>query len=174
MRYIPTSQLEQTAAEILTEHDVLRTPIPIDVLAHRMGVRVEIVPLGEEISGVLVVEDGAGVIGVNAAHSTNRQRFSIAHELAHYRLHRRQQELFIDRAFSAVFRDHKSSRGEDRLEIQANQLAAALLMPRVLLEDELAQGDFDLGSDESLLDLARRFGVSREAMAFRISNLELF
>lgn len=77
--------------------------------------------LGETVSGMLVVEDDRGAIGYNATHAPVRQRFTIAHEIAHYILHvkkSRKSQLFIDR--SVTFRrDETSSTGDDNQEVEA-------------------------------------------------------
>jgi Zn-dependent peptidase ImmA (M78 family) len=75
-----------------------------------------------------------------------RQRFTIAHEIAHYLHHSKrspQSQLFIDRTVT-FRRDEVSSTGDDREEVEANQLGAALLMPRELLQLEIKKHDLDL------------------------------
>jgi Zn-dependent peptidase ImmA (M78 family) len=127
------------------------------------------------VSGVLVVQDGRGVIGVNASDAPVRQRFTIAHECGHYELHKERMPVFIDKQFLrpmlAVFRDGKSSSGEDRLEREANAFAASLLMPEHLVLEEVSRLRLDVEDDAAVDELARRFEVSRQAMSFRLANL---
>jgi len=61
--------------------------------------------------------------------------FTIAHEIGHFILHHGESDLFIDTTYVA-FRDSESTKGENRAEIQANQFAAALLMPALFIEQE--------------------------------------
>ncbi len=68
------------------------------------------------------------VIGVNALHAKNRQRFTIAHKVAHLLLHSG-RDLFIDRNFSVRHRNDTSAEAVDPDEMAANALAAELLMP---------------------------------------------
>ncbi len=78
---------------------------------------------------MLVVDGDQGAIGYNSAHARVRQRFTIAHELAHYVLHARRSgkaQLFIDNQVT-YRRDDQSSAGVNPEEIEANQLGAALL-----------------------------------------------
>src|SRR5690606_22147980 len=101
-----------------------RVPVPISMVAHRLGLATEAVVLKEDMSGMLVVEGDVGAIGYNASHAPVRQRFTIAHEIAHYVLHAKNKNqrsrVFIDR-YVTFRRDQKSSKGEDHEGVQANQ-----------------------------------------------------
>jgi Zn-dependent peptidase ImmA (M78 family) len=122
------------------------------------------------MSGVLFRSDtGETVIGVNDSHSPTRQRFTIAHELGHFRLH--PDTLYLD---GFVRRDDQSSLAVSRHEIEANAFAAELLMPREQVLEELnaslqRQPDADPG--KLVRRLARMFDVSEQAMEFRLLNL---
>jgi Zn-dependent peptidase ImmA (M78 family) len=136
----------------------------------------EAVALGEGVSGMLVIENGRGAIGYNSAHHPVRQRFTISHEIAHYLLHvkkrSRGSRLFIDRGVT-FRRDENSSTGVAKQEVDANQLGAALLMPKGLVNQELAKHDLDLDEEDDISFLAKRFHVSAAAMTNRLTNLGL-
>lgn len=69
-----------------------------------------------------------GVLTVNSAQALARQRFSLAHELGHWHLHR--GRLMLCRA-----EEIEGSLSEARgLEVDADHFAAALLMPRYLFK----------------------------------------
>ena len=70
-------------------------------------------------------------------------------------------------------RDGYSSGGVDYEEIEANQLGAALLMPRGLVEQEVRSQDLDLDDSEAIDLLAKRFQVSTAAMSNRLQNLRM-
>jgi Zn-dependent peptidase ImmA (M78 family) len=170
-----SSHIEAQARRILHEAGIVAVPIPIEKLAFRIGLNVEAVDLGDEVSGVLILNNGTGTIGYNWAHPHVRQRFTIAHEIGHYVLHQADDQLFIDRQYTAVFRrDQDSSSGEHRREIEANRFAAALLMPENLVLKEISRLDFDLGDERALTDLASKFQVSTQAMSLRLSNMGIF
>jgi len=57
-------------------------------------------------------------------------------------------------------------------EIEANQFAAELLMPRAMI-DALVTGPVDVHDDDLLEDLASRFDVSVQALTYRLTNLGL-
>jgi Zn-dependent peptidase ImmA (M78 family) len=64
------------------------------------------------------------------------------------------------------YRDEKSSTGTIEEERFANSFAANLLMPKVAVEALYEK-------DTPAFRLAKRFGVSPEAMQYRIENLGL-
>jgi Zn-dependent peptidase ImmA (M78 family) len=165
------TSLEKQAAIVLRKAGVASAPIPIHLVAQRMGLLVEAVSLGDDVSGVLVIVGDRGVIGYNSGHPLARQRFTIAHEIAHYLLHRTDANLFIDQRYFAAFRDRRSSLGTDEKEREANALAAALLMPSRLVLREIDKRRFDLGDEEGLSGLAGSFQVSVQAMVYRLTNL---
>lgn len=168
------NSIEIKAKTILQQTNSYYLPVPVDVVAHRLGLKVEAAQLGENVSGLLVIVEGKGIIGYNSSHPEVRQRFTIAHEIGHYILHQEQDSLFIDKKYGAAYRrDEQSSLGEKPREIQANRFAAALLMPEDLVEKEFVRSEFDLGDEYALIELARKFRVSSQAMAFRLANLGL-
>ena len=169
-------RVEIRAAKVLESLGLLTPPIPVERVALHLGLQVERAQLGDNISGLLVIQDGRGMIGVSATHPPVRQRFTIAHEIAHFVLHREIMPVFIDKQFLrpylAVFRDAASSTGTNHLEREANAFAAALLMPARMVRAAVAELGVDADDDDSVIDeLARRFQVSRQAMTFRLANL---
>jgi Zn-dependent peptidase ImmA (M78 family) len=130
-------------------------------------------PFDGEVSGLIYRQKAERpVIGVNSLHSLTRQRFTIAHELAHLVLHK-DEELHVDEQYPIRFRDKTSSKAVDRTEIEANQFAAELLMPYDFLVAEINQLRDGISADEGIRLLAEKFIVSEQAMTFRLSGLGL-
>lgn len=150
-------------------------PIPVRKIVKECEVKIKPYDLGENISGVLVLDKGLGTIGYNPFESKVRQRFTIAHELGHFLLHRKhkKQGLFVDKDFKVHFRDQNSATGEDKQEQEANAFAAALLMPADLLLTKIRELHLDLTNESTIKELAKLFDVSPIAMAIRISNLQM-
>jgi Zn-dependent peptidase ImmA (M78 family) len=167
-------QLETHAERVLRETETYRVPVQIEVVAHRMKLSTEAAALGEDVSGMLVVENDRGAIGYNSTHAPVRQRFTIAHEIAHFVLHlkkNRKSQLFIDRH---IFRrDENSATGSDREEVEANRFGAALLMPATLVHKEIRKHDLDLDDEDAISFLSKRFQVSTAAMTNRLTTLGL-
>ena len=136
-------------------------PIDVAAAAKFIGLGVwEDDSLPESIAGKIFRDSKNGgvqdySIVVRAKDPFVRKRFTIAHELAHYILHRNKfnSELIED----ALYRSGLSS----RVEAQANGLAADLLMPRHLLAKY---------KDKSVTDLAALFQVSEQAMRIRVGQ----
>ena len=158
-------------AQLLREAGIVAPPVPVEQLAERMGARVRYAPFDGQMSGLLHrSEDGnRAVIGVNSRHPTVRQRFSIAHELGHLALHK--PAFQIDQHAFVSFRNSKSSSASDPHEVEANQFAAALLMPEAFLRACLDQLGENPDVEESIRRLAQRFDVSAQAMTIRLTSL---
>ena len=156
---------------LLQKSMVTSPPVPIEKIAKALGMDIQRSPLADDLSGLLVQHNDfkEPIIGVNSLHPRVRQRFTIAHEIAHYLLHG--DVVHIDRGFSVNFRDSRSPSAEYRAEIEANNFAAEILMPKMFLENDLDKGTVDMGDENGLHELAERYGVSGQAMAFRIKNL---
>jgi Zn-dependent peptidase ImmA (M78 family) len=171
-----TSQpVDQHAEKILRETETYKVPVPIEVVAQRLNLKTEPAALGDNVSGMLVVEDDRGAIGYNSSHARVRQRFTVAHEIAHFILHlkkNRRSQLFID-PFVIFRRDDNSATGNDKEEVQANQFGAALLMPASLVRKEIRKHGLDLDDEDALAFLAKRFRVSTAAMTYRLNALGL-
>lgn len=153
-----------------------RPPINVRRIAESLGLAVvesSELELGErgQISGLLLRREGRTICVLNKLQSRTRRRFTLAHELGHFLLHPA-QESYID----VVARSARSSEGTDLWEIEANAFAAELLMPASLVI-ECAPDDLDPSfhdDQDKIVELAKTFRVSREAMTFRLMNLGLF
>lgn len=161
-----------TAKSIIDKHNVVRPPVRIDKLARKLGAKLLYAPLDDELSGMVYIKDGDPIIGVNALHHPNRQRFTIAHEVGHLLLHKDQiaKEVHVDKAFLMLRRDAKAASGTDNIEIEANAFAAEILMPEKLVLNFLEGDSFDIDDEELIKTLAQKFKVSTQAMQFRLGN----
>ncbi len=95
-------------------------------------------------------------IFTNKDHGRARRRFTIAHEIGHFVLHRNKidREVIDDRLYR--------SRLDGDLEVQANDFAAFVLMPWDLIVREMKRGR------DTVEELAQAFEVSKSAMAVRL------
>jgi Zn-dependent peptidase ImmA (M78 family) len=157
-------------------HQRYQTSIPVDVfaIARGEGIQVEEVEIEPSVSGFLVVKDGEVVIGVNQSHHPYRKRFTVAHELGHYKIHGAEtpSNVFSDSGETVFFRDVASEGGLHEQERQANQFAADLLMPKNQLK-KLISSPLKSGDEDAIRKLALKFDVSFTAMSIRLSNLKL-
>lgn len=167
------SRAEAEAARLRTTYSDGSLPVPVEDIASRLGVPIVVESLDRNVSGLLFRQGDSRAIGVNAAHPMVRQRFTIAHELGHLRLHPG-KELFLDHV-RVNLRDVASSLGTDRQEREANAFAAALLMPQAEVRSEVRRvlDRGGLADSRLIADLALLFDVSEQAMDFRLVNLGL-
>lgn len=136
-------------------------PVAVGALAKALGLRVVVATMPLSISGMIKPseEDDHFVIKVNRFESKARQRFTIAHEIAHYLLHKSSiQKGVVD---SVLYRSKLSS----RTEAEANRLAADILMPRDLVNKAVAEVPSYVDDIDAYL--AEKFNVSRSAMDIR-------
>jgi Zn-dependent peptidase ImmA (M78 family) len=124
--------------------------------------------IAEDLLGLAVTErDDLAVSGmllpaereiyVNAEDVPARRRFTLAHEVGHWVC-----QCLEGKGAPVMCRAQDVSESADRtLEREANVFAAELLMPEPAVRTEFAAGG----------DIAERFGVSAEAMAWRLYNL---
>lgn len=160
-------------AETLVERLALTPPIDVHKVARSLGMTIVTARLGEDISGLLITEDGAATICVQRAHHRRRQRFTIAHEIGHHYLRHQfepGEHVHVDRGTLVSRRSGRSSEGTDPMEVEANQFAASLLMPRQLVEREIDRHR-TLLTDAVVSELAKAFDVSEQAMAIRLGTL---
>lgn len=166
-------EIEKSVASLLEKHSITEPPVPVERIANAEGLHLIETAYSGDVSGALIRANGLIGIAVNSTHHPNRRRFTIAHELAHFRL--KHEGEHVDRDFTVLRRDGKSSEANDSLEIEANAYAACLLMPREFLLRDLRvnfNGDFDF-SDEHLATIAKKYRVSTSALNYRLINLGL-
>ena len=134
-------------------------PVPVAEIAEDLlGLRVREEP-ALAASGMLI--PSARLIVVNGAESALRRRFTLAHEVAHWVVH-----CTGGTPAPILCRAVGPRTSADVREREANVFAADLLMPEAELPAAVTPG-------AALGPLAERFGVSDEAMAWRLFNLGL-
>jgi hypothetical protein len=147
---------------IVARHQI-EPPVRLGPIAKDLGLRVKRVPLGKAIAGQIMRDPVNGglagfTIWINSEDAMNRQRFTMAHELAHFILHR-------DLIETGIVDDtmYRSDLG-NIYETQANQLAADILMPIRLVKKWRS-----IIPDPK--ELAKKFEVSEQAMKIRLNGL---
>ena len=154
-------------------------PVDVDKVAAGLGLSAAYEKLDDDVSGVLVVRDGQGSVILNKSQHPNRRRFTMAHEIGHYVLHWTQQDrLFLDRRYptfskvdDSVYLRSSSQSTSPREEMEANEFAAALLMPKKLVLGFIKSASLSFIDEEDVSGCARAFGVSEQAMLIRLKRL---
>jgi Zn-dependent peptidase ImmA (M78 family) len=157
------SLLSQHIKDAVRAHQE-NAPVKLSVLAKALGVGLKAATLPAGISGEIRPDPnnpGNVVIRVNRHDSDKRQRFTVAHEIAHFLLHR-------DHIGNGIKDDvlYRSSLS-DRREAEANRLAADLLMPEHLIAEWLERARL-LRVEDVVGYLAEQFEVSEASMRIRL------
>lgn len=133
----------------------------LEEIAWARGVLVTYKPL-DGAEARIVVTGGRAVISISTKTAEpRRQRFSIAHELGHFEMHQKGGAFTICAGADLDTWDAKQA-GKSR-EHEANEFAAALLLPRQFFEPQCQEQP----SLELIRALADQFAVSLTATARR-------
>ncbi len=147
------------ARRIAVAKNLMLMPLDVVGLSTSIGIPVDILPLASDISGYFRQSEADGVrIGVNSLHHPNRRRFTVAHELGHFFLHRAQGDFEDGLLFRREYQTNPR-------EYEANEFAAKLLMPTLEFRREAAACNYDFTA------LAQVFGVSVAAAEYRNKNI---
>jgi Zn-dependent peptidase ImmA (M78 family) len=165
---IDRDKISRKVEDLLRQFGVKRPPVPVEKLVKKLGLLLVPLPADDEISGAIIRNGKEVVIAVNPAHHTNRQRFTVAHELGHYFLHEG-LEKHVDQNFRVAWRDAESSKAVNWTEIQANRFAAELLMPTRFMVKDI--DSLEAINAHTVALLARKYVVSPDAMKIRLSQL---
>lgn len=145
---------------------VKREPAAFEVdllaVAEAKGLKIFSASLPKGVSGMIARRPEYGtpsgfVIFTEKTEPAVRQRFTAAHEIGHFDLHK---DLIGE-----GIRDNYLLRSDalsTKVEVEANKYAANLLMPMDKIEEAMSQGI------TTPRDLAKAFGVSEVAMAIRL------
>ncbi len=161
----PSREFTGLAPEVRNRIDgyLVEHPVKLGAIANQLDVKVLLSTLPRGISGQIGQEDGKFVIRINRHEARHRQRFTLAHELAHCLLHR--DLIIADGGWSenVLLRSGQPL----RIEYEANRLASDLVIPSAQLAEATAEYSGPMTS-EVIEDLARRFGVSPAAMEIKL------
>lgn len=164
------AKLRELRDALLVKYDVQKPAIPLTRIVEGEGLRIEKQDFEDDWSGFLLRGPTKSIVGVNKRHHPNRQRFTIAHELGHFLLHDG-EALHVDKSFRVNFRDAAAGLGTGIEEIESNTFAAWLLMPEQFLINDIRGEHLDINDQAAVLDIARRYQVSAQAMTIRLMNL---
>lgn len=134
-------------------------PVPVGKICSSLGIEANYLPLSEDISGRIYRSNNKYFIEANCRHGINRRRFTVAHELGHYCLHKD----FLDSSGMILERSARSFVIRDK-EIEADNFAGELIMPQVHFLRMFNEVK-NIGS------LSQYFLVSRLAIEMRIKTL---
>jgi len=236
VRYLTEEEIEQDAKQLLVEYEEtigmpIELPVPVpEITTYHLALRLGFADLHQtldipmlrgqpDVLGAIWVDTEVVLIDLSLDPIRNpamagRYRFSVGHEIGHWRLHRSyvaknasQASLFGGSSEPTVI--CRSSQVTEPIERQANIFSSCLLMPRHLVHQEwqeclghkrplllsdlrsngrvmmrakptvYAEGRTEAETvgdalfEEVSKPIARRFGVSPQAMRIRLEDLGL-
>lgn len=141
------------ANRILRWFGIVSPPIDVEKIAVGLGFRIHADPTMGDYSGSVDLSRLPAIIRLRDPQVDTRRRFTIAHEIGHAMLH----------DLAHHHRDDTFTGSAQ--EIQANRFAAELLMPDWMV------GPASMSSGMTSSRLAALFGVSQEAMNYRLRTI---
>lgn len=154
-------KLEELASNILLDNDMYKIPVDVISIAKSNDIKVFEASLDKKISGAIRYNKSTSKfeILINKNDARVRQRFTIAHEIGHFFLHKemlKSDEIHVDILY----------RMTNEQEKEVDYFAGALLMNKTLLEKAYKDGN-------SITELSELFDVSVSAMTVRLDILGL-
>lgn len=156
MDYRDYQNSRDLAWEVLLNERITELPVKVGALCKRMGIRVAyFTPSEGESDGFSTLVNGQMWIVVSDRCSTERQRFTVAHELGHILLGHVGQFELVNR---------EPTPGDNPIEQAANVFASRLLAPACVL--------WALGArtPEQIGELCQ---ISKQAAHFRAQRMEV-
>lgn len=152
--------------QIVQKHAAV-LPVNVQAIIEELGIVYLEEPMDPASSGRIDYNDPFCTITINSLEGPQRRRFTAAHELGHYLLHRDLMDGkgHLDRLYSEGGRDNPYAPLSPEHEVQANQFAASLLMPEKILRSR-----YDRAND-NVRELADLCAVSPMAMRIRLKNI---
>ena len=160
---------KQCAEEVLKENFVNAPPVNVFAIVRNYGLDVAYMSFSEyeDVAGFIDLEKRQ--IVVNDFDGPSRQKFTVAHELGHWIMHRQLLEKHPDQG--VLLRLPLGRPDPDPREKEANSFAANLLVPDMFLTPNIESGQRlkDFAGGEKLL--ATVFGVSADVIGYRLREV---
>ncbi|MDP2211884.1 MAG: ImmA/IrrE family metallo-endopeptidase [Candidatus Aquicultor sp.] len=148
------NHIKEQANNLIKECNITKLPVDVRGIAYRLGIEVVEMSTDSWFYGMLTRYHDDFYIVINKMMPESRKRFTIAHELGHYKLHN--DDLGYQR-----------SPDKDHYHREADVFALELCIPTSLLKQEA----YSWFNDHKFL--ADLFNVSEVLMVKKMEDLEL-
>lgn len=158
-----TGFAREMARKIIKKYAVREPGTPLEAIARGERLTILYRKWPDSVSGLLLRSEK--VIGVNANHHPNRQRFSIAHELGHY---------FLGHSLAdygtGITLDNPPTGDEDSSDAiqnrEADEFANEILVPLPIAKETVK-------TVKDIKSLSEKFRVSKEVMFIALTKHKL-
>ncbi len=184
------NEIEQCANAVLTRYGVTAAPYTqIKAICDGEHIKIKKTAFSRSMDGAFSVIDGEKIIFYNSNKVIGRQNFTKAHELGHYFLEHPLENGSMICCNSGISEGNQGSL--PRIETEANYFATYFLMPKDYVLAEYAKIAYFANVNPNrtrYIDrqqhnikawtiisnaLTGRFGVSKEALRYRLEELRL-
>lgn len=155
---VPPSQLA-----IIQKHQT-EYPVKLGAIAKELGVIVKRATLTANISGEIKETNSVVTIKINRHDVKSRQRYTLAHEIAHFLLHKHLLGNGI--SDDVLYRSSESS----VVENEADRLAADIIMPMYQVNTLHSKHSKDKENGVLYEAIAEELGVSTIALKYRLGK----
>lgn len=178
--YIPNYEIKKLANKLLDESDCLQLPINVEQIIRYLGLDILLLDLNNDLECFLQMNFSTIVINEKKFFDDKQQkrlRFSLAHEVGHFILHRNLLRFWnIDSiARSYNFFNNFSDEEYSLIEKQADLFASNLLVPEKLFFKEYSKlkKEFLLAKQGFFItELAKIFDVNEIVIKIKLDNFE--
>ena len=155
--------VRQVARRLRRDARIEAPPVDLRLVAAACGLGYEEVDyFPDEVDALIVCSDTRNVAVVNKTQSETRRRFSLAHEIGHYLLHRNGTDFRESVTIDSPPTEADDACGGSVTEQEANLFGRELLIPIEFLKASFRPGMLSL-------DIARCFAVSESVAAIAVS-----
>jgi Zn-dependent peptidase ImmA (M78 family) len=156
--------VRRVAKQLLRASKVLQPPVDLRRIAAGCGLKYEEVDyFPDDVDALIVTTEEGTVAVVNKNQSNSRRRFSLAHELGHFVLHRDGSVLEATVTIDTPPTGEPDREMSSVAEREANLFAGELLVPLEFLKKHFKPG-------MTAADVAKVFEVSESVAAIAISS----
>jgi Zn-dependent peptidase ImmA (M78 family) len=158
-------------SELLTSDCYQGYQLQLDRLAKKLSLSIFDATFADpDLSGAIYRDEQTGNFNIyaNERHPITRKRFTIAHEVGHYisaicGSHSKDQLLKSGEGLEDYAVSYRYDGIKSEVEIEANQIAAEMLMPQEWVKKLVREG-------MSIEQMAQMFFVSEQAISIRVNS----
>jgi Zn-dependent peptidase ImmA (M78 family) len=156
------SLARQMAKKVIKDYKLTEVPTDLSKIFQNLGLKYIELDDPKDIDGaILEIDNKPSIAVLNKAKPIQRQRFTLAHELAHIFLHHKERDTYDPEAQRDLPEDVEQ--GKPPSEIEADAFASELLIPF----DQIKNFEKEINNVEKIAGI---FQVSKQAMTLAIMN----